>query len=110
MIRSALVLTAGLFVSSVLQAQEAIVFPANQICTSLDGIKNAIKDYNEIPFAQGIGAIRSAKDDKQYEAYITVYLSDSGSFTITAEMDQGIHCMLTSGIKFKPVISTELMH
>lgn len=110
MIRSALVLTAGLFVSTLSSAVETIVFPANHLCTNLEEVKSALKDYNEVPFAQGIGMVRSGKDNESYEANITVYLSNEGSFTITAEMDEGIHCMLTSGIQFKPIIPVEFMH
>lgn len=106
MLRSALVLTAGLFVSILSLAQETIVFPANHLCTNLEEVKDALRDYNEVPFAQGIGMVRSGKDNESYEANITVYLSNDGSFTITAEMDEGIHCMLTSGIKFTPVFPT----
>lgn len=107
MIRSALVLTAGLFVSSLSIAEETIGFPAQHLCTDIETVKNSIKEYKEVLFAKGHGMVRSGKDGENYPANILVYLSENGSFTITAEMDTGIHCILTSGINFKPSFPTE---
>lgn len=93
------------------KAQEQDIYlPLNTICNENQVVLNAIKDYKEMPFAQGTGMIFGAKDNQRYPGIVKIYLSNTGSFTITIEIDPGIECVITSGLDFNPVVPIDSMH
>ena len=113
MIRSVLVLLAGLALSITISAAEEeqqVIFPNVARCGDTEKVEKFLKDYNEIGFASGNGVLQSARDNKFYTADVKIYLSNSGSFTVTAQMDKGIVCVLLVGEDFKPIIPIDQMH
>ena len=111
--RSVLILLLGLALSPLTSAQDQrqeLIFPNNARCGEESKITQLLKEYNEVGFASGKGIIQSSTDNQYYPADIKVYLSNSRSFTITAEMDKGIICILLVGDEFTPIISTDNMH
>lgn len=111
----ALVIATALTLSAPVNSQdlkdgEEIYFPSNIPCTTAKTAMEAIKIYNETAFAQGAGTMYGAKEKEYHEGHVKVWLSDSGSFTITIEMDDNVVCLITSGVGFEPIISTSLMN
>ena len=92
-------------------AEQQIVYPINMPCTSKEKVKDILSKYKELPFAQGMGSLQSAEDRQYHPGQITMYLSFDGSFTITAEMDPGVICLITTGegfIPLKPDFQTQI--
>jgi hypothetical protein len=113
MIRSVLVLLLGLTLSAITLASEehqGLAFPNIARCGEQDKIYKFLDEYQEIGFASGKGILQSAKDEQFYNADVKIYLSNKGTFTVTAEMDKGIVCVLLVGENFAPLIPIEKMH
>jgi hypothetical protein len=104
MIRSVLVLLLGLTLSAITLASE------EHQGLEQDKIYKFLDEYQEIGFASGKGILQSAKDEQFYNADVKIYLSNKGTFTVTAEMDKGIVCVLLVGENFAPLIPIEKMH
>lgn len=92
-------------------AEQQVVYPINMPCTSPEKVVEILSNYKELPFAQGMGSLQSSQDQQYYPGKITMYLSFDGSFTIAAEMDPGIVCLVTTGegfIPLKPDYNTQI--
>jgi len=111
MIRSTLVLLLGLSFYGLSFAQDdTITFPTTLSCGEQSKVDRITEEYKELGFANGKGVLFSNKTGEYFPALIKVYLSNSGSFTVTAEMDKGIICVLLVGEEFKPMVLTDKMH
>ncbi len=102
-------LLVALVPSSTAQEQE-ITFPTTLRCSTPDAVTDLTDQYQELSFAQGKGVLYGNSENQWYPADIKVYLSTGGTFTITAEMDKGIVCLLLVGEDFQPTIPIEKMH
>jgi len=100
-----------LLMSSAVIAEQQVVYPINMPCTNKEKVKEILSTYKELPFAQGMGSLQSSEDRQYHPGQITMYLSFDGSFTITAEMDPGVICLITTGegfIPLKPDFQTQI--
>ena len=83
---------------------------ANQVkntlpCGPQQDINDTIAEYNEVGFAKAVGLLQVSGG--YIKTNLTIYLNASGTFTITADMDDGTVCLLTSGTDFIPIKSTQ---
>ena len=65
-------------------------------CTSDDPAPILLKKHNEKPLAKGMSS---------RGALITIYVSAKGTWTIIAQPEEEVFCILDMGRKFSPVIS-----
>ena len=80
------------------------MLPLNSPCIDTSKLAQLISQYNELPFANGMGTVMSSTDNQYYNGKITIFLSPEKTFTIVAELDPGVHCLLTTGQNFNPII------
>lgn len=82
-----------------------LVILMSGVCGNAQEIRDALRtEYTEMPMAGGIGGIRLA-DGEIVAAHIRIYISlETYNFSILAEFEDGIGCIITRGTNFGPII------
>ena len=100
----------SLFFATVLAATPVTVsaeprsFPNSFVCDLPELFDETIGKYSEQPFAQSRGIFTSIRTGQTLVADITIYLGNTGTFTIVATFENGVNCVVTAGVDFQPAI------
>jgi hypothetical protein len=86
------------------QQEEILIMPVSALCTSTKNIdRNLKKEYNEIPFAEGIGAVYNS-NVQDYVATRTRIFLDPNTFSFSIVIDlpeDNMSCIMITGDEFR---------
>ena len=87
------------------QSTETLYMPLSAVCLSTKNIdKELKKQYNEIAFAEGVGAVYNSKLQDYIATRTRIFLDpNTFSFSIVFDVpEDGISCVVITGDEFQP--------
>lgn len=87
------------------QQEEILTMPISAICTPTKSVDKELKtQYNEIPFAQGVGSVYNSKLQDFVATRTRIFLDPKTfSFSIVVDIpEDDISCIVITGDSFQP--------